>query len=279
MACVCRYLLTEREEKERMAETLVIRGGIIVDGTGGAPYEADMAIRDGKIAAIGHAMAKADQEIDARGKLVTPGFVDIHTHYDAQVTWSSRVSPSSWNGVTTVLIGNCGVGFAPCRPDRRDMLVKLMEGVEDIPEVVLTEGLPWNWQSYPEFLDVLDARRYDVDVATQVPHSAVRVHVMGKRGAAREPATEDDRAAMARIAAEGLRAGALGFSTSRTIAHRTLAGDHIPTLRAAEAELVAIGHALRETGTGWMQVISDFDDPEEEFGILRRVMESSGRPL
>jgi len=262
-----------------MAETLVIRGGTIVDGTGGGLYESDVAIRNGTIAAIGRALPKADQEIDARGKLVTPGFVDIHTHYDAQVTWGNHVSPSSWNGVTTVLIGNCGVGFAPCRPDRRDMLVKLMEGVEDIPEVVLTEGLPWNWESFPEFLDALDARQYDVDVATQVPHSAVRVHVMGERGAAREPATEDDRAAMARIAAEGMRAGALGFSTSRTIAHKTLAGDHIPTLRAAEAELATIGQALRGTGTGWMQVISDFDDPEEEFGILRRVMEKSGRPL
>ena len=253
--------------------------GTIVDGTGAAPYEADIAIHDGTIAAIGRALPKGQQEIDARGKLVTPGFVDIHTHYDAQVTWSSQVSPSSWNGVTTVLIGNCGVGFAPCRPDRRDMLIKLMEGVEDIPEVVLTEGLPWNWQSFPDYLDALDARHYDVDVGTQVPHAAVRVHVMGERGAAREPANADDRAAMAQIAAEGVRAGALGFSTSRTIAHRTLAGEHIPTLHAAEAELAAIGRALGETGAGWMQVISDFDDPETEFGILRRVLEGSGRPM
>lgn len=262
-----------------MTETLVIRGGTIVDGTGGAPYDADVAVRDGRIAAIGRGLPKANREIDARGKLVTPGFVDIHTHYDAQVTWSNQVSPSSWNGVTTVLIGNCGVGFAPCRPDRRDMLVKLMEGVEDIPEVVLTEGLPWNWQSFPDYLDSLAARRYDVDIGTQVPHAAVRVHVMGERGAAREPATEDDRAAMASIAAEGVRAGALGFSTSRTIAHKTLAGEHIPTLHAAEAELAAIGRALGGIGLGWMQVISDFDDPEQEFAILRRVMEGSGRPM
>ncbi len=262
-----------------MADTLVIRDGTIVDGTGAASYEADVAIRDGKIAAIGCAMPKGQQEIDARGKLVTPGFVDIHTHYDAQVMWSNQVSPSSWNGVTTVLIGNCGVGFAPCRPDRRDMLVKLMEGVEDIPEVVLTEGLPWNWQSFPNFLDALDTRQFDLDVGTQVPHAAVRVHVMGERGAAREPATAEDRAAMAQIAAEGVRAGALGFSTSRTIAHRTLAGEHIPTLHAAEAELATIGQALGEAGTGWMQVISDFDDPETEFDILRRVMECSGRPM
>ncbi len=262
-----------------MADTLVIRGGTVVDGTGAAPYEADVAVRDGKIAAVARSLPKGDREIDARGKLVTPGFVDIHTHYDAQVTWSNQLGPSSWNGVTSVLIGNCGVGFAPCRPDRRDMLVKLMEGVEDIPEVVLTEGLPWNWESFPDFLDALDARRYDVDVGTQVPHSAVRVHAMGERGAAREPATAEDRAIMARISAEGVRAGALGFSTSRTIAHKTLAGDSIPTLHAAEAELAEIGRALRDVGAGWMQVISDFDDPEAEFGILRRVLEASGRPM
>ncbi len=262
-----------------MSETLVIRGGTIVDGTGGAPYDADLAIVDGTITAIGRGLPKGDREIDARGKLVTPGFVDIHTHYDAQVMWASHVSPSSWNGVTTVLIGNCGVGFAPCRPEQRDMLVKLMEGVEDIPEVVLTEGLPWNWQTFPEFLDAIDARRYDIDVATQVPHSAVRVHVMGERGANREPATADDRDRMARIVTEGLRAGALGFATSRTIAHRTLAGEHIPTLRAAEAELAAIGQAMGKAGAGWMQVISDFDDPEAEFALLRRVAEGSGRPM
>jgi len=262
-----------------MTDTLVIRGGTIVDGTGGAPYGADVAIAGDRIAAIGHGLPKGDREIDACGKLVTPGFVDIHTHYDAQATWASHISPSSWNGVTTVLIGNCGVGFAPCRPEQRDMLVKLMEGVEDIPEVVLTEGLPWNWQTFPEFLDALDARRYDIDVATQVPHSAVRVYVMGERGANREAATEDDRNRMARIVAEGLRAGALGFATSRTIAHKTLAGDHVPTLRAAEAELAAIGQGMRGAGAGWMQVISDFDDPEAEFGILRRVAEGSGRPM
>ncbi len=156
--------------------------------------------------------------------LVTPGFVDPHTHYDAQATWSSRITPSSWNGVTTTLFGNCGVGFAPCLPSQRDMLVKLMEGVEDIPEVVLTEGLPWNWHSFPDFLDALDARPYDIDIATQVPHAALRVFVMGERGADREPATEPDRAEMARLAAEGIKAGALGFSTSRTLNHKTLDG-------------------------------------------------------
>ena len=163
---------------------LVIRNGTVIDGTGGEPFEADVAISDGKIAAVGKIAAGGTEEIDARGKIVTPGFVDPHTHYDAQATWSSRITPSSWNGVTTTLFGNCGVGFAPCLPSQRDMLVKLMEGVEDIPELVLTEGLPWNWQSFPDFLDALDARHYDLDIATQVPHAAVaRVcHGRARRG-------------------------------------------------------------------------------------------------
>ena len=210
---------------------------------------------------------------------MTPGFVDPHTHYDGQATWSSRITPSSWNGVTTTLFGNCGVGFAPCKPSQREMLVKLMEGVEDIPEVVLTEGLPWNWQSFPDFLDALAARHYDMDIATQVPHAALRVFVMGERGADREPATEQDRAEMARLAAEGIKAGALGFSTSRTLNHKTLDGRSIPTLDAAEAELAAIAGALHDIGEGWMQVISDFDDVEDEFAMLRRLVATSQRPM
>ena len=258
---------------------LVIRNGTVIDGTGGDPFEADVAIADGKIAAIGKIPAKGAEEIDARGMLVTPGFIDPHTHYDAQATWSSRITPSSWNGVTTTLFGNCGVGFAPCMPSQRDMLVKLMEGVEDIPEVVLTEGLPWNWQSFPDFLDALDARRYDMDIATQVPHAALRVFVMGERGADREAATEQDRVEMARLASEGIKAGALGFSTSRTLNHKTLDGRSIPTLNAEEAELAAIAGALRDLGEGWMQVISDFDDVEDEFAILRRLVAISRRPM
>jgi N-acyl-D-aspartate/D-glutamate deacylase len=259
--------------------SLVIRNGTIVDGSGGDPYEADLAIADGRIAVIGGNIPKGAEEIDARGRLVTPGFVDVHTHYDAQVTWGDRLSPSSWNGATTVLFGNCGVGFAPCREDQHDMLINLMEGVEDIPEVVLKEGLPWNWHSFPDFLDAIAGRSYDVDVAAQVPHAALRVYVMGQRGADREPATEQDRRRMAELTVEGLRAGALGFSTSRTLNHRSADGKHIPTLRAEEAELTAIAHGMREAGTGWMQIVSDFEDQNDEIGLFRRLAKESSRPV
>ena len=262
-----------------MTQTLVIRTGTIVDGSGGDPFESDIAIADGRIAAIGPSLPKGAEEIDAQGKLVTPGFIDVHTHYDAQVTWSTSLAPSSWNGVTTVLLGNCGVGFAPCHEHQREMLVQLMEGVEDIPEVVLTEGLPWNWHSFPDFLDALDARRYDIDIAAQVPHAALRVYVMGQRGADREPATEQDRQHMAALTEEGIRAGALGFSTSRTLNHRTLDGRHIPTLRAEAAELSAIAQAMRAADTGWLQIVSDFEDQDKEFGLFRRLAEESGRPV
>ena len=258
---------------------LVIRHGTVIDGTGGTPIEADVAITNGKIAAIGKNLPRGTEEIDARGKIVTPGFIDPHSHYDAQATWSSRITPSSWNGVTTTLIGNCGVGFAPCNPDQREMLVKLMEGVEDIPEVVLTEGLLWNWHSFPDYLNALDSRPFDIDVATQVPHAALRVYVMGARGLAREPATQADSDAMARLAAEGVKAGALGFSTSRTINHKTKAGESIPTLLAGEAELTTIAKALGDIDAGWLQVISDFDDPESEFAMLRRITAASGRKM
>ena len=264
----------------RLDPSLVVRQGTIVDGTGAPPFVGDIAIADGKIAAIGELAVRGAEEIDAKGLLVTPGFIDLHTHYDAQVTWAEHITPSSCQGVTTILTGNCGVGFAPCRPDDRARLVELMEGVEDIPEVVLTEGLPWNWRSFPEYLDSLAARRFDLDLATQVPHAALRVHVMGERGVAREPATEQDRIEMARLAAEGIRAGALGFSTSRTLNHKTVAGEPIPTLAAAEAELAAIAAEIGNTGAGWLQVISDFDDElDAEFAMLRRLVASSGRPL
>ena len=258
---------------------LVIRGGTVIDGTGSEPRDADVAIRGRRIVEIGKFSGSGVEELDAKGTIITPGFVDLHTHYDAQVTWSSEITPSSWNGVTTAVIGNCGVGFAPCKPEQRDMLVKLMEGVEDIPEVVLTEGLPWNWESFEDYLDALDARHYDLDIVTQVPHAALRVFVMGQRGADREPATPDDRLRMAALAAAGVKAGAYGFSTSRTINHRTLDGRHIPTLQADEAELAEIAQALAKAGRGWLQVISDFDDPEKEMALLRRLVERSGRPL
>ncbi len=259
---------------------IVIRGGTVADGSGGPLFEADVAIRDGRIVAVGPVAESGHEEIDAKGKLVTPGFVDVHTHYDAQATWASHLTPSSNNGVTTLLMGNCGVGFAPVRPEDHDMLISLMEGVEDIPEVVMKEGLPWNWASFPDYLDALAARQYDVDVATQVPHAALRVFVMGKRGAARDEATADDRAAMAKLAAEGIAAGAFGFSTSRLLQHRTAEGEPIPSYGAAEAELAEIADAVGQVGRGWLQVVGDYGDAiDQEFGLLTRLARRSGRPL
>jgi N-acyl-D-aspartate/D-glutamate deacylase len=258
---------------------LVIRGGRVIDGSGGPAYEADVAIRDGLIAAVGEIAAHGAPEIDARGRIVTPGFVDIHTHYDGQATWDGRMQPSSWHGVTTVVMGNCGVGFAPCKREDHDRLVRLMEGVEDIPFPVLTEGLPWNWSSYPDYLDALEARAFDVDIGSQLPHAALRVFVMGERGANREPATPADIAAMAAIAERAADAGALGFTTSRTLNHRTSDGQPTPTLTASEEELTGIALGLAAAGKGVLQFVSDFADPREEFAMLRRIAEKSGRPL
>ena len=259
---------------------LVIRGGTVVDGTGARMKDADVAISDGRIVEVGKVAATGQEEIDARDRLVMPGFVDVHTHYDAQVTWANQILPSSCNGVTTVLMGNCGVGFAPVRPDHHDMLISLMEGVEDIPEVVMKEGLPWNWASFPDYLDSLEVRQFDVDVATQVPHAALRVFVMGERGANREEATAEDRAEMARLAAEGIRAGAFGFSTSRLLQHRTATGEPIPSYGAAEEELLEIADAIAPVGRGWIQTVGDFDDAiDEEFDLRLRIAERSGRPL
>jgi N-acyl-D-aspartate/D-glutamate deacylase len=257
---------------------LVIRGGTIVDGTGTAGVAGDVAVKDGKIAAVGEVSSSGAEVIDAKGKLVTPGFVDVHTHYDGQATWDERMQPSSWHGVTTVVMGNCGVGFAPCREDDHERLIKLMEGVEDIPFPVLADGLPWNWKSYPDYLDSLSGRAFDVDIGSQLPHAALRVFVMGDRGADREPATQDDIAKMHEIAKEAMEAGALGFSTSRTLNHRTSDGQPTPTLTASEDELMGIALGLKAANRGVLQFVSDFQDPKEEFAMLRRLVEKSGGP-
>ncbi len=262
---------------------LVVRGGTVIDGTGAEPREADVAVKDGRIAAVGKVAGACREEIDAKGLAVTPGFVDIHTHYDGQATWDDRFTPSSGHGVTTVLMGNCGVGFAPCRPEDRDTLIKVMEGVEDIPEIVMREGVPWNWQSFPEYLDALALRRCDIDFATQVPHAPLRVFVMGQRGVDREPATAADMAAMSALVEEGVNAGALGFSTSRSLFHRASDGALTPTITAAEEELTAIARGLGRAGKGVMQLLDDFADTttegSTEFAMLRRLVEASGRPL
>jgi N-acyl-D-amino-acid deacylase len=259
---------------------MVIRGGEVVDGTGAASFAADVAIKDGKIAAIGKVVDSGAEEIDAKGKIVTPGFVDIHTHYDGQAVWAQRLSPSSSHGVTSVVGGNCGVGFAPCRPEHRDLLVSVMEGVEDIPEVVMTEGLTWDWETYPEYMNAIEKRPHDIDFASQIPHSAVRVYVMGQRGADREPATADDLAKMQAVVREAIGVGALGFATSRLVIHKTGQGDPIPTWQSAETELEAMAMALKDTGKGVLQAVfgSSGRTLQDEIDLLSRLTRMSGRP-
>jgi N-acyl-D-aspartate/D-glutamate deacylase len=258
---------------------LVIRGGRIVDGTGGAPFAGDVAISAGTITEVGPIEGRGRRELDADGALVTPGFVDIHTHYDGQATWSNRMAPSSHHGVTTVVMGNCGVGFAPVRPTDHDLLVELMEGVEDIPGVVLKEGVPWAWESFPDYLDYLGGRRFDMDIGAQLPHAALRVYVMGQRGADREPATADDVAEMRRLTAEAVRAGAMGFSSSRTLNHRSSKGAPTPSLTAELDELVGIARGLNDAGSGVIEMISDFGDLDAEFSLLEEMVTASGRPM
>ena len=263
------------------AYSLVIRNGTVHDGTGRAAFRGDVAFAGGRIAAVGHVDGRGDEEIDAEGLLVTPGFVDIHTHYDGQAVWDSHLAPSSWHGVTTVVMGNCGVGFAPVKPNDRDRLIALMEGVEDIPAPALHEGLDWSWQSFAEYLAVLDRRPRDVDICAQLPHGPVRVFVMGERASYREMATEDDIARMRALTAEAMRAGAFGFTTSRTMSHKTLAGEFTPSLRATEAELTGIALGMRDAGHGMLEVVSDWNAPDAatEFAMLRRVVETAGCPM
>jgi N-acyl-D-amino-acid deacylase len=259
---------------------LIIRGGEVHDGLGSPGRIADIAVTGDRIVAIGDFAGAAAEEIDATGMIVTPGFVDVHSHYDGQATWEDRLVPSSNHGVTTVVMGNCGVGFAPCRPAERDMLIAVMEGVEDVPEVVMTKGLPWNWETFPEYLDALEQRALDVDIAAQLPHSALRVYVMGDRAATHEPPTAQDLDAMRRLTAEAIGAGALGVTTSRNLMHRTVAGDLAPSLFSEEDELVALAQGLRDAGAGVFQMIPRVTGKAaDECRLMRRIAEESRRPL
>ncbi len=256
---------------------VLIRAGQIVDGTGAAPFVADLAIKNGCIVQIAPRIAgSATQEIDAAGLAVTPGFVDVHTHYDGQATWDSHMNPSSNLGTTTVVLGNCGVGFAPCRRSDRDVLVQLMEGVEEIPGSALAAGIKWNWESFPEYLDALEEKPRDIDVAAFLPHAPLRVYVMGQRGVDREAATDADIAAMQQLVREAMDAGAIGFSSSRTLLHRSSTGESVPTMGAAVTEMKALGACLSGEKGHVLQFISDFLDAEAEFGILSDVSARTG---
>src|SRR5436305_15294249 len=264
---------------------LVIRAGTVIDGTGSPGRTGDIAISDGVVTEVGKVDGRAKREIDADGALVTPGFVDVHTHYDGQATWDPLLPPSCWHGVTTVVMGNCGVGFAPVAADRHDWLIGLMEGVEDIPGAALSEGIQWGWETFPEYLDAIEEQPRVADVGTQGPHGAVRAFVMGERGAKNEPATEADIEAMASIVREGIEAGALGFSPSRTLAHRAIDGEPVPGTFAAEDELFGIGSVLGELGTGVFELApagalgEDLAAPEREVDWMRGLAAAVRRPV
>lgn len=258
---------------------LVIRGGTIVDGTGDASFVGDVAIDGDRVTLVGEVKAKGREEIDATGKIVTPGFVDVHTHYDGQATWDDEMAPSSWHGVTTVVMGNCGVGFAPAKPDKHDWLIGLMEGVEDIPGTALAEGLPWNWETFPEYLDALEELPRTVDVATHVPHGAVRAYVLGERERPGAVPTDEDVEQMSKIVEDGLKAGALGFSTSRTILHRSVDGELVPGTTATKEELIGIGRAMGRAGHGVFEMASDLQPEWKEFEWMGDLSRETGMPV
>ncbi|MGD9979248.1 MAG: amidohydrolase family protein [Hyphomonadaceae bacterium] len=258
---------------------LVIRGGTVVDGTGAERFMADVAIDGGLITQVGGEIGPAKQEIDAASKIVAPGWVDIHTHYDGQATWDQEMAPSSWHGVTTVIMGNCGVGFAPAKLDKHDWLIGLMEGVEDIPGTALSEGMTWNWGTFPEYLDELERLPRTVDIGTHVPHGAVRAYVMDERGARNDTPTEHEIARMSRIVEEGLRAGALGFSTSRTILHRSVDGELVPGTTATKEELIGIGRAMGRIGYGVFEMASDLKRDWNEFEWMGELSRETGLPV
>ena len=258
---------------------IVIRGGTIVDGTGKPAFTGDVAIDGGRIAAVGGKQGPARREIDADGLLVTPGWVDVHTHYDGQAMWDPLLAPSCWHGVTTVLFGNCGVGFAPVRAQHRGALMDLMEGVEEIPNAVLADGLTWEWESFSDFLDALERRPRAIDVAAQIAHLPLRVYVMGERAIRLEPATREDNVEMRRLTIEALHAGAFGFTTSRTDSHKTPKGDMVPSRNADAEELLTIGSALGAVGTGAFGMNSDFDDEDYELAWLTKLARETKRPV
>ena len=268
-----------------MAADVVIRGGTIVDGTGGPAYRADIAIEGGRITRIGRCDGPAREEIDARDRIVTPGFVDIHTHLDAQLIWDPLGSPSNQHGVTSVVVGNCGVGFAPCRPEDRDYLMFLMQGVEDIPVSAMAAGIDWNWQSFPEYLDSLDARPLGLNVGAHLSHAPLRIHAMGQRGATAAPANDDELVAMRTAVVEAMRAGALGVSTGRTTMHRTPSGDPVPGTFADRRELDALASGLAATGTGVLEIIplggagEDAEGWRREYEWMLPISLESARPL
>lgn len=257
---------------------LLIRNGSLIDGSGAPARRADIGVRNGKIVEVGEISKVANETIDATDLLITPGFIDIHTHYDGQAIWDQRILPSAWHGVTTVLMGNCGVGFAPVKPEHRDALIELMEGVEDIPGACLIEGLNWCWETFSEYLDTLDKQPRDIDICTQLPHGPLRVYVMGERALRLESATPEDIAKMREITAQAIRAGAFGFSTSRTIGHKTIKGEPTPMLRATEDELLGIMQGMAEAGGGQLEYVSDWNQPspEGEFAMLRRLVQTTG---